>query len=194
MRSTSHNLTVTEATFGTLLSPTMAQSSPSAGFGMAAPPPGQTPPPISSVLPLATAAFFAGLSVVRHVSQLFKGVFFYFLSPFLVIIPIVAYLLSPIIISSKVLLDLFVLLPYRATVYTSEAVHPLYSFLGVACISGAIIGLGARQIVMFVGSGLLGEIRGAQRSGSPTRARPVKRPTTPASARGKRRITLRMED
>ena len=176
------------------ISPTIAQSSPSAAFGMATPQPGRTPPPIASILPLATTAFFVGLAAIRHGIQLFKGVFFYFLSPFLVVIPVLAYLLSPIIVSSKVLLDLFVVLPYRATVYTSEAIHPIYAFLGAACISGAIIGLGARQIVMFVGHGLLGETQGAQRSGSPTPARPLKKPSTPASARGRRRVMLRMED
>ena len=172
----------------------MAQSSHSAAFGMATPPPGRTPPPITSILPLATTAFFVGLAAVRHTIQLFKGVFFYFLSPFLVVIPTFAYLLSPVIVSSKVLLDLLVVLPYRVTVYTSEAILPIYAFLGVACISGAIIGFGARQIVMFVGHGLLGEIQGAQRSESPTPARPRKRQTTPASVRGRRRVMLKVED
>jgi hypothetical protein len=145
-------------------------------------------------MPLATSALSAGLSALSRVVWLFQSLFRYFLSPFLLVVPTVAYLLSPLIVSSKVLLDLFVVLPYRATVYTSEALHPIYAFLGVACISGAIIGFGARQVVMFVGSGLLGEMQGARRSGSPNRARPLKRPTTPGPARGKRRVTLKTED
>jgi len=171
----------------------MAQSSSSAAIGMAAPSRGQPSPPIASLLPLATSALTAGLSVLSYLIWFLNTILLSVLSPFLVIIPIVLYIFSPIIVSSKVLLDLLVVLPYRVTVYTSQAFHPIYAFLGVACLSGALLGFGARQLVSLIGWGLLGEIhQGAQRSGSPTRARPQKRPS--AIARGKRRVTVKAED
>jgi hypothetical protein len=137
-----------------------------------------------------TYAFAAGLSALSHLAWLLNIVFLSLLSPFLAIIPIPIYLLSPLIISSTVLLDLFVVFPYRALSYVSQALYPIYAFLGVACLSGAIIGFGARQLVSVVGWGILGEIQSAGRSRSPSRVRPPKRPS--ASARGKRKVTVRM--
>jgi len=140
-----------------------------------------------------TTAFSAVLSALSHVVWLLNLIFLSLLSPFLAIVPIPIYLLSPFIISSQVLLDLFVVFPYRAVSYLSQALYPIYAFLGVACLSGAIIGFGARQLVSLVGWGVLGEIQqSAGRSRSPSRVRPQKRPS--ASARGKRKVTVRMED
>jgi hypothetical protein len=143
-------------------------------------------------LPLVTSALAAGLSALSHVVWLLNIIFLSLLSPILAIIPIPIYLLSPFIISSQILLDLFVVLPYRAVSYISQALYPIYAFLGVACLSGALIGFGARQLVSLVGWGILGEIQSAGRSRSPSRVRPPKRPS--ASARGKRKVTVRMED
>src|SRR5258708_20347713 len=94
------------------------------------PPQAQTsPPPISSLLPLLSSAFSAGLSALSHVAWLLKIIFFSLLYPFLPIIPIPIYLLSPLIITSKILLDLFVVLPYHAVVYVSQAFDPIYPFI-----------------------------------------------------------------
>jgi hypothetical protein len=142
---------------------------------------------------LATAALSVGLSVISYLIWFLNTIFLSLLSPFLVIIPIILYIFSPVIVSSQVIIDLFVVLPYRATLYTSQALQPIYAFLGVACLSGAIIGFGARQLVSLIGWGLLGGIhQGVQRNGSPTRARLQKRPS--AVARGKRKVTVKRED
>ncbi|KAH9968152.1 hypothetical protein BC827DRAFT_1117488, partial [Russula dissimulans] len=117
---------------------------------------GQTSPPIFSIIPLVTLAFSAVLSIVSRVVWLFNNIFLSVLSPLLLVVPVTVYIFSPLIISSKILLDLCVLLPYRAAVYASQALYPLYTFLGVAFLSGAIIGVGARQIVSLVGWALLG--------------------------------------
>jgi hypothetical protein len=177
-----------------LVSPAMAQTSPSSETQAVrvTSPQAQTSPPISSILPLVSTAFTTSLSALSHAVWLFNIVFFSLLYPFLAIIPIPIYLLSPVIITSKVLLDLFVVLPYRAVVYVSQALYPLYAFLGVACLSGAIIGFGARQVVSLVGWGILGDSQSTGRSRSPSRVRLQKRPS--ASARGKRKVTVRTED
>jgi hypothetical protein len=142
---------------------------------------------------LVSSAFSSSLSALSHVVWLFNAIFLSLLYPFLAIIPIPVYLLSPIIITSKILLDLFVVLPYRAVVYFSQALYPVYAFLGVACLSGAIIGFGGRQLVSLVGWGILGgDTQSTGRSRSPSRVRLQKRPS--ASARGKRKVTMRTED
>jgi len=171
----------------------MAQSSSAAIAGTIASSRGQTSPPILSIIPLVTLAFSAGLSIISHVVSLLNIIVLSLLSPFLVLVPITIYLFSPLIISSKLLFDLCIVLPYRAAVYIFQAIYPLYTFIGVACLSGAIIGVGARQIVSLVGWALLGgEVRSTRRSASPSRARAQKRPS--ASARGKRRVTMRTDD
>jgi hypothetical protein len=143
---------------------------------------------------LVSSAFFTSVSALSHVVWLFNTIFFSLLYPFLAIIPIPIYLLSPLIITSKILLDLFVVLPYRAVVYVSQALYPIYAFLGVACLSGVIIGFGGRQLVSLVGWGILGDTQSTTggRSRSPSRVRLQKRPS--ASARGKRKVTVRTED
>jgi hypothetical protein len=137
-----------------------------------------------------------GLSALSHGVWLFNIVFLSLLYPFLAIIPIPIYLLSPVTITSKILLDLLVVLPFRAVVYVSQALYPIYAFLGVACLSGAIVGFGGRQLVSLVGWAILGgddaQQRTGRRSRSPSRVRLQKRPS--ASARGKRRVTVRTED
>ncbi len=171
----------------------MEQTSPPTETMRVTPPQAQTsPPPISSLLPLLSSAFSAGLSALSHVAWLLKIIFFSLLYPFLAIIPIPIYLLSPVIITSKILLDLFVVLPYHAVVYVSQAFYPIYAFIGVACLSGVIIGFGARQLVSLVGWGILGDSQSTGRSGSPSHVRLQKRPS--ASARGKRKVTVKMED
>jgi len=143
---------------------------------------------------LVSSAFSTSLSALSHVVWLFNIIFFSLLYPFLAIIPIPIYLLSPVTITSRILIDLFVLLPYRAVVYVSQALYPVYAFLGVACLSGAIIGFGARRLVSLVGWGILGGDTQStgRRSRSPSRVQLQKRPS--ASARGKRKVTVRTED
>jgi hypothetical protein len=143
-------------------------------------------------LPLVTSSFSAGLSALSHVLWLLNLLFLSLFSPFIAILTIPIYLLSPVIISSKIVLDLFVVFPYRAVSYVAQAIYPIYAFLGVACLSGAIIGFGARQLVSLVGWGILGETHGTRRSRSPSHVRAQKRPS--ASARGKRKVTVRTED
>ncbi|KAI0290747.1 hypothetical protein B0F90DRAFT_1824754 [Multifurca ochricompacta] len=150
----------------------------------------QKPPPISFILPFLTSVLSTGSSALPHAISLFNIVLAYILSPLLVVIPVIIYIISPIVISSQLLLDAFVFLPYRAVLFILQAIHPIYTFLVVACLSGAIVGMGARQIVIMVGCGLLGEMQTAQRSASPSRSRPQRG----TSARGKRKVAVKTED
>lgn len=171
----------------------MVQSLPPSGTLEATPSgPGPTSPPISSILPLLSSALSTGFSVISYISGFLRTISHTLLSPFLAIFAVVVYLLSPIIISSQMLFDTLVRMPFRAAVYVLQALYPIYAFLGVACLSGIIFGIGARQIVRLVGWGLLGgEAPSTQRNGSPPRTRPQRKSST---SRGKRKVTVKAED
>lgn len=175
-----------------LLLPTMTQGSPSSGtLGATSSRASPTAPPISSLLPLLSSTFFTGFSAISYLSGLLRTISHILLAPFLAIISIVLYILSPVIISLQILFDTLVGVPYRAAAYVLQALYPVYAFIGVACLSGIVIGLGARQVVNFVGWGLLGgEVPSRQRSGSPSRTRPQRKSST---SRGKRKVTLKTE-
>ncbi|KAF8263374.1 hypothetical protein EI94DRAFT_1665612 [Lactarius quietus] len=171
----------------------MAQSSPSSGtLGATSPHTGPTAPPISSLLPLLTSTLTTGFSAIAYLSGVFRTISHSLLSPFLAIIPITLYLLSPIIITAQIMFDTFVGMPYRAAVHVMQALYPIYAFIGIACLAGIVVGIGARQVVKFVGWGLLGaEVPSTQRSGSPARMRPQRKSS---ASRGKRKVTLKTED
>lgn len=169
----------------------MAQSSPSSvamGDTVSRSP---TAPPISSLLPLLFSTFSTGSSAISYISGILRTISRTLFTPFLAIIPIAFYLLSPIIISSQILFDTFVGMPYRAAVYVLQALYPIYAFIGVACLAGIVVGVGARQVVNFVGWGLLGEVPSTQRSASPSRTRSQRKSSV---SRGKRKVTLKTED
>jgi hypothetical protein len=172
----------------------MVQVQPSPSVALPMPPRDQPPPPIASLLPFLVSA---GSWTFYYATSLFRTISFFLLSPLFFIISIVLYILSPILVSSQVLLNLFVLVPFRGFVYLAQAFYPIYAFFGAACLSGLIIGLGARYIVRTLGQVLLEEKEKTlnvtvplQRSMSPTRPRPPRK----ASTRGKRKVTVKTED
>ncbi|KAJ7113389.1 hypothetical protein C8R44DRAFT_710600 [Mycena epipterygia] len=69
-----------------------------------------------------------------------------FLSPF----PLLLYILAPVIVFIHLFLDIAVYTPYRAILYVSDAFYPAYVFLGVACITGALVGLSGRLAVLAI--------------------------------------------
>jgi hypothetical protein len=170
----------------------MTQSLPSSGtWGVTPSGPGPTSPPISAILPLLSSAFSTGFSAISYISGFLRTISRSLLSPLLAIIAIAVYILAPIIISSQILFDILVRIPFRTAVYVSEALYPIYAFLGVACLFGIMIGVGGRQIVSLVGWGLLGgEGPLTQQSGSPPRTRQRKS----SASRGKRKVTVKTED
>ncbi|KAF7341526.1 hypothetical protein MVEN_01890100 [Mycena venus] len=66
-----------------------------------------------------------------------------FLSPF----PVLLYILAPVIVFIQIFLEIFVYTPSRAIIYLSDAFYPAYVFLGVACITGGLLGLVGRLTV-----------------------------------------------
>ncbi|KAK2459463.1 hypothetical protein APHAL10511_008523 [Amanita phalloides] len=65
-----------------------------------------------------------------------------FLSP----IPIIFYLISPIVVFCDVVLDLLIWTPLRTAIYLFDALYPVYVLGGVACITGCLLGLLGRYM------------------------------------------------
>ncbi|KAJ6534354.1 hypothetical protein B0H19DRAFT_1185841 [Mycena capillaripes] len=65
-------------------------------------------------------------------------------SPF----PVLLYILAPVVAFVQLVLEISVYTPYRVIVFLSDAFYPVYVFLGVACISGALLGLSGRLAVL----------------------------------------------
>ncbi|KAJ7478972.1 hypothetical protein FB451DRAFT_1240277 [Mycena latifolia] len=96
---------------------------------------------ISSSLAISRASFAALAFIAKVVAHPLV-----FLSPF----PFLLYILAPVIVFVQLFLDVTVYTPYRFIVYLSDAFYPAYIFLGVACITGALMGLSGRLAVLGV--------------------------------------------
>lgn len=110
------------------------------------------PPPIVQVLPyISQAASFLLTATTITFQTLFSLItqvssHLSIISP----LPIISYLLAPIIVFFQILVDLLVFTPYSITIYALDAFYPIYVFCGVACIAGATIGVIARGIAMLL--------------------------------------------
>ena len=59
-------------------------------------------------------------------------------------LPIILYFLAPAIVFAEVVLDMLVSTPYHISLYLLDAFYPVYVLCGVACIVGALLGIGGR--------------------------------------------------
>jgi len=69
---------------------------------------------------------------------------------------IILYILSPFIVFGQIVLGVLFVNPYHAIVDFFLAVQPFYVFCGVACISGAVIGLCGRRIAAAISVAIMG--------------------------------------
>jgi cellulose synthase/poly-beta-1,6-N-acetylglucosamine synthase-like glycosyltransferase len=113
-------------------------------------------PALARALPYVKSAAVLILSFALSLSRaIFSAVAFagkiaahpiVFLSPF----PVLLYILAPVIIFVQLFLEITVYSPYRAILWLSDAVYPAYAFLGVACITGALLGSIGRFFILGV--------------------------------------------
>ncbi|KAF8134121.1 hypothetical protein K438DRAFT_1997834 [Mycena galopus ATCC 62051] len=61
--------------------------------------------------------------------------------------PVLLYILAPFVAFLELFLEIWVLSPYRAIIFVADALYPTYVFLGMACITGALLGLVGRYLV-----------------------------------------------
>ncbi|KAA1474516.1 hypothetical protein DENSPDRAFT_841114 [Dentipellis sp. KUC8613] len=145
-----------------------------------------TPPPILQLLPLLSRTFSASVSASSYIARNVSSVLSLFLTPLTLVLPAVLYVLAPFIVTSQILLDAFVIIPYRATIYILQAIYPLYVFVGVACICGALLGFGARQTVKGIVWVILGD-----RSAQTLEAKVPQQQHTPSRVGTQRRSSMK---
>ena len=68
------------------------------------------------------------------------------LAPLALLARPLAYLLAPVLLLARVLLDVCVRGPYAFAAALARDVHPLYAFVGAACICAAAVGFAARVV------------------------------------------------
>ncbi|KAF9459509.1 hypothetical protein BDZ94DRAFT_892841 [Collybia nuda] len=112
-----------------------------------------TPPPgLQQAIPYLLSAGSAILSGISVVSRFFVALLstttrsILFFSP----LPILLYVLAPVIVFFELVVDTFIRLPLGVTMYLLDAFYPVYVFCGVACIVGGLMGLFGRLLSKFV--------------------------------------------
>lgn len=126
---------------------------PSSAFSPTATQVVQTSPPIANLLPIVstiTQLLYSFTSKVSHVALYILSLSLYpLLALVKALLPPLRYILSPLIVFCQILLGLFFVVPYEAVVKFFVVIQPVYVFCGVACITGAVIGLGGRFVASF---------------------------------------------
>ncbi|KAK7050240.1 hypothetical protein R3P38DRAFT_2862418 [Favolaschia claudopus] len=84
------------------------------------------------------------LSVMRSAPAVVLSAGNLLIQPIAAPLPIFAYIFAPVIIVLQVLLGVVVYAPLRGIAFVSGIFYPLYVFLGVACITGGLLGFCAR--------------------------------------------------
>ncbi|KAF8143114.1 hypothetical protein K438DRAFT_1784053 [Mycena galopus ATCC 62051] len=65
----------------------------------------------------------------------------------LVTFPVLFYILAPFVAFLELFLEIWVFSPYRAIIFVADALYPTNVLLGMACITGALLGLVGRYLV-----------------------------------------------
>ncbi|KAF9528781.1 hypothetical protein CPB83DRAFT_298313 [Crepidotus variabilis] len=96
--------------------------------------------PIAQLVPYITTTLGALGTILTFSLSLFR--------PLLVLwpLPILLYIFAPVTFFLDLATTLFIRLPYWSLAYILDAVYPLYVLLGVACITGGLIGIGGRAL------------------------------------------------
>lgn len=116
--------------------------------------------PISEILPLLSKIVSFSLGFVSATTRFLVSIISWVSYPIFLLlkapIPLLLYVLSPFIAFGQIVLGLFFVVPYNAVVDVFLAVQPFYVFCGVACITGALVGIGGRYFAAAVSTVILG--------------------------------------
>ncbi|KAF8064445.1 hypothetical protein FPV67DRAFT_1672146 [Lyophyllum atratum] len=107
------------------------------------------PPPLERILPYVVSIFSAGLSFASALARFFTVLLSSSLS-FFSPLPIILYLLAPILVFFDIVTDVFLRWPYQIALYALDAFYPIYVFCGVACIVGVLVGVTGRVVALFL--------------------------------------------
>jgi len=109
-------------------------------------------------------------------------------SPFILVYPVISYLVAPLLVSAALVINISVLTPLDVSRYLLSSLYPVYVFCGVACITGLAIGMGGRRLSLLLTSMFA---TSGQDGGVPTDV-PAPRGTERRSRR--RRLRIKEED
>lgn len=110
-------------------------------------PGGPNEPPIIYLFHLllqASSILYAALSLT---TRALTSTFRFILTPIVVVSSPILYILSPFLLFLRVTIQVFILTPYRVTVYLLDELYPVYAFVGTAVICATLVGLGARLAI-----------------------------------------------
>ncbi|KAJ7073381.1 hypothetical protein B0H15DRAFT_806766 [Mycena belliarum] len=127
--------TILETASSPTSSPALVQALPYATYGASF--------VVSSALTLIRVVYVALAFVAKAVAHPLI-----LLSPF----PLLLYVLAPVIVFVQISLDVVWFTPYHAILYLSDAFYPAYVFVGVACITGGLLGISGRLTVLGLNS------------------------------------------
>ncbi|KAG0694902.1 hypothetical protein DFH29DRAFT_298660 [Suillus ampliporus] len=130
-----------------------------------------TQPPIMQIIPILLATF----SLLRTFLSQTLRVVVALVTPLLIFVPLVFRLLAPVILVFHIILDAAVYTPYAIISSVASALYPVYIFCGVACISGAVLGILGRSLVALSNNVIVPELPTAAESLHAVSMRPRKR-------------------
>lgn len=112
-------------------------------------------PPIVYILQvLPRVISFIG-SLLSLIGRALVGTGRFILTPVFVASTPLLYILAPVIVFIRVLIESLILTPYRIVTYLLDALYPVYVFVGTACLCAGVVALGARLIIYAAGQVLL---------------------------------------
>lgn len=107
---------------------------------------GSSPPPIVQLLPILLLIIKFCYRAISLLIQALSVI----VAPLYLLWPLTLQLLSPITIILSVVLHAAVLTPCTALYKTIAALYPLYVFFTTACLTGAVMGIFGRYIIVTV--------------------------------------------
>jgi len=146
-------------------------------------------PPILQLLPFLSASLSTLSSVLSYIFWVALSAVAYLITPLTLLASALAYIFAPPILLLRALVDILVITPYHVTVYIFQALYPVYVFVGVACIIGAVIGLLARTLANMAGKALMGGTSEGVYAKTPERSRSQVRRRI--SGKGKKRVAIK---
>ena len=121
-----------------------------------------SPPPILQIAPILSRFFSTALSTLRLLFLSVRA-----LSP----LPLFLYVLAPFLVFSATLIDLLVWSPLRIITNILTVLYPVYVFVGVALISGAILGVSGRFLTRALTTIVIADSRSSRSRERPGLAR-----------------------
>ncbi|RDB17527.1 hypothetical protein Hypma_001260 [Hypsizygus marmoreus] len=152
------------------------------------PSPAATPPALERVLPYIISGTSAAISAVSAISHFTGFLISKATSSFLAFspLPIIFYFLAPAFVFFEIATDVFLRFPYQVALYLLDAFYPIYVFCGVACITGALVGVTGRLV-----AGLLVDLSQGAYWMTPTPAPAPATPVAPVAVKKEKRVRRR---